>query len=431
MDNLENNSIYIFLLIISFIIVIIFIINKVKFFSNATNSNFKNTKKFHITKMNTINKDESDQIFLFEKLLPSYVPEERNLIEITNSSIVARLSQSIPNAAEVLTKTITNNAIKNAEIYEVIIPSGAQLVNSRAIEGASRGIFRGTKGIKGHADLIKFDPKNISNASKLANATTNIINIGSMVVGQYYMSEINSKLENICEDIRKISDFQEREFKSRILTLISKVQKISCFSYEILENDELRLQYTHTLEDLETEGIQLLQQVNLTIEELLDNNRIINYNQYQIMIRNCETQSEYQQVLISILYEISKLVYLFGRGTRSSNLCFSLFNKYQIESKEVRSKLREWHIKQLKLLEIDIKNNRIKRKGIKGAIAIIPAIIDEKWKYKALEENFGNRIAYLIKDDFAYKSQDDIYEKDVRIVAKNGKYYYQKDITNN
>lgn len=399
--------------------------------SSETKNTSINNGKVKIVKKNINIKDYSYQIVSFEKILPNHVPEERKLIEITNSSIVARISQSIPNATEVLSKTITNNSIKNVEMYKVLLPSGTQLVKSRAIEGASRGIFRGKNGIKGHANFIKFDPNNISKASALANVAANIVNVGSLVVGQYYMSEINSKLENLSREAKKISDFQEREFKSRILSLVTRVQKISSNNYEILENDELRLQALQTLDYLEGEGSQLLQQVNLAIDELIENNREVNFNEYQILIKDFEIQTEYQYVLVSILNEISRLIYLFGRGAITINLCYSLFNKYYNQSIEVRSNLCGWHNQQLELLEIDVKNNRIKRKGIDKALAYIPAIIDEKWKYKTLHENFGDRITFLINRDLKTNSQVDIYEKDVQIVLKDGKYYYLNEDSKN
>lgn len=201
------------------------------------------------------------------ELLPATTKiEEKSLFEITDGTIIARISETIPAAAETVAKTVTNKALKNVELYKAVIPSGATLSKSKQMEGAMRGFYRGAKGIKGQANLVKVDPTQISKATKLANCVANIINIGSLVVGQYYMSEINSKIEALSKSINKISDFQEREFKSRILSLIALVGKISNFSSEILESDDLRNRKLHTLDDLEREGTQLLQQVNLTDE---------------------------------------------------------------------------------------------------------------------------------------------------------------------
>ena len=40
------------------------------------------------------------------------------------------------------------------------------------------------------------------------------MNIGSLVVGQYYMSEISCKLETMTKSIDKIGDFQDRSLRA-------------------------------------------------------------------------------------------------------------------------------------------------------------------------------------------------------------------------
>ena len=60
-------------------------------------------------------------------------------------------------------------------------------------------------------------------------------------LGQYYITQINSKLEKICNDISKIADFQDNEFKSRVFSLIKHTERIANYQAEIIENDELRL----------------------------------------------------------------------------------------------------------------------------------------------------------------------------------------------
>lgn len=64
------------------------------------------------------------------------------------------------------------------------------------------------------------------------------------------MSEISSKLETMTKSIDKISDFQDWEFKSRILSVITLVGEISQFSSEIIENDEQRQRKLTALENL-------------------------------------------------------------------------------------------------------------------------------------------------------------------------------------
>ncbi len=65
--------------------------------------------------------------------------------------------------------------------------------------------------------------------------------VASMVIGQYYMTQINAELGEISDGISKISDFQDNEFRIRVFSLVAHVKKIADFQVEILENDELRL----------------------------------------------------------------------------------------------------------------------------------------------------------------------------------------------
>ena len=39
-------------------------------------------------------------------------------------------------------------------LYRAIIPAGAKLTDSKAMEGAVHGIYHGTDGIRGHANLV-------------------------------------------------------------------------------------------------------------------------------------------------------------------------------------------------------------------------------------------------------------------------------------
>ena len=194
----------------------------------------------------------------------------------------------------------------------------------------------------------------------MANGVANVLNVGSLVVGQYYMSEINSRLETMSKNVSKISDFQDREFKSRILSLIARVGKISNFSSEILESDDLRNLKLHTLDDLEGEGAQLLQQVNLAIDEIIKKNKKSDYRGYKEKVDDLRVLVEYQETLLSILEEVGKLTYLLGKGEISNEMSYSIFNTYLKQSNQIRVTLEEWHKEQVDSLGIDIHKNRIK-----------------------------------------------------------------------
>lgn len=244
------------------------------------------------------------------------------------------------------------------------------------------------------------------------------------------MAEINSKLETMSKNVSKISDFQDREFKSRILSLIARVGEVSNFSSEILESDNLRHVKLHTLEDLEREGAQLLQQVNLAIDEIIKKNKKLDYRGYKEKVDDLRVLVEYQEVLLSTLEEISKLTYLLWKGEISNEMSYSLFNTYLKQSNQIRVTLEEWHKEQVDLLGIDMCKNRISKKGIEGFFAAIPGFVDDKWNYKELENDLVEKInAQKAKNQLLLNEPEDVFAKDVQIIIKDGKYYYLHETT--
>ena len=353
------------------------------------------------------------------------VINEKSLYEISDRTIVARISQTIPAIAETATRTIANNTLKNTALYKAVIPSGTMLTKSRQMEGAVRGYFHGAKGVKGQANLIKVDPTQISKTTAVANGVANVMNVGSLVVGQYYMSEINSKLEMMSNILDKVSDFQDREFKSRILSLISRVGEISQFSSEIMENDELRNIKLTSLENLKGIATELLGQVNITITDISQKNPNPNYQEYQKNVDDFGALVGYQNVLITVLEEISKLTYLLGKGGISSEMSYSLFNKFLEQSVQILSKLEQWHDRQVKVLRINLDENRISKSGFEGIISAIPGFLNDNWKYKELKQGLVEKISAQVKAEPKIKVQPrELYCDDVEIIIRDGKYYY-------
>lgn len=348
--------------------------------------------------------------------------EEKNLCEITDSTIIARISQTFPAVAETATRTGANNALKRLEVYKAILPSGETLAKSKDMEGAVRGFSLGAKKIKSQANLVKVD---VSKTSIVANGVANVMNVSSLVVGQYYMSEISSKLETMTKSIEKISNFQDREFKSRILSLITLVGEISQFSTEIMENEEQRKRKLIVLENLKANNTELLVQVNISITDIIKKSPTPDYKDYQAKVYDLNILTEYQNALVVVLEEISKLTYLLGEGTISTEVSYTLWYKFLGQSIQTRDLLQQWHEKQVKALGIDLDKERITKAGFEAFISAIPGLIDPKYNYKDLKQEFVQRINFQAKP--MQKSSDEVkqvFSKDIEIIIKDGKYYY-------
>jgi hypothetical protein len=214
-----------------------------------------------------VGEDTSNELVIQMEMLPAEaIEDEAKLVEITDSKVLAHVNNLVPGLAQ------AGNAINNAEqavqaangevLYRAIIPAGAKLTNSQAMEGAVRGIYHGADGIKGHANLVAVEAQ--KGTAVVAN-TAAAMGVASMVVGQYYMTQINAELGEISDGISQIQDFQDNEYRSRVFSLVAHVKKIADFQTEILENDELRLSKIARLDSLEEECTQLLGQANLTL----------------------------------------------------------------------------------------------------------------------------------------------------------------------
>lgn len=419
----NSHEVLAIIVIVVIFIIVVFVARKTVFGGNDTLA--KGSTELVTSEEHEDHIQEREIAIYFERLPATTEIDDINLFEIEDRTIIARISQSIPTAAEIAAKTITNNVLKSVELYKVIIPSGVSLTKSKQMTGAQRGFFRGAKGVRGHANLVKVDPKKISKATTIANGVANVINVGSLVVGQYYMSEINSKLEILNSNISKIVDFQDHEFKSRIMSLLSRVGEISKFNLEIMEIDEYRKIKLMTLESLKGIDTELLGQVNLTINEIVRKNTSQNYQNYQKIVDELNILVEYQRVLLIVLEEISKLIQLLGLKDMSSDMSYSLFNKYLDLSIQTRNSLVQWHDRQAISLRIDLDKDRISKSGVEGFLSVIPGLVDDKWKYKDLKQGLNQKISSQKSPKLKItNASDEVYSQDVEIIIKDGKYYF-------
>lgn len=316
------------------------------------------------------------------------------------------------------------NSLKGTELIKMDIPF-SRLTRSKDVVGAARGYVHGGKGVAAQANLTKVDVTKVTKATTVANGVANVMNVGSLVVGQYYMSVISSKLETMTKSIDKIGDFQDREFKSRILSVIILVGEISQFSSEIMENAEQRNLKLAALENLKATATELLGQVNITISDITQKTPNPDYKEYQSKVNDFQKLVGYQNALITVLEEISKLTYVLGKGSISTERSYSSFNKYLELSVQTRTLLGQWHDRQAKVLRIDLEKERITKAGFEAVVSVIPGLFDDKFKYNGLSQSLVNEISTQAKNIPESPAElKHVYDDDVEIIIKDGKYYY-------
>ncbi len=376
--------------------------------------------------VSTINEEFLALMPKIESLPTDINLDEKPMHEILDQNVVAKLDALVPQIVQNFNNPLKNKAIedlsnlvKEGNIYQVIIPNGAELYDSKELQGAFRGGYKVNNKLAGQANLIPVD------ANAISNTVADVMNISSMVVGQYYMAQIDSKMAEMQDGIDKIYDFQQTEFKARIRALIGKVGTISKFNIEIIENDELRNRSLDDLSRYRDDAVELLQQVNLTIENIVSKGHNNEFDKYKDSIEEVDKLISFQQYLLSILEEIGRLIYLLNKGAISSEYCYSLYNIYIEQSTDARNLLNQWHNETIKLFEIDLDNKRYAKQGFEAFAFGLPAMVFNDLRYNEVPEHIISQINNQLDNSLDIKNTtENLLEKETKIISKDGKYYY-------
>lgn len=357
-----------------------------------------------------------------EMLPAESIEDETGLVEITDSKILAQVSNLLPGLFQ--TGNSINNVaqiIRNGSVYKAIMPAGAKLAKSKDVEGAFRGMFHGASGIKGQANLVKVE----SGTAIAANSVSAVMNVSSLIVGQYYMKQINDELNVISEGIDQIQSFQDNEYRSKVFSLVAHVKRISNFQSEILENDELRISKIYQLDSLEKDCAELLGQANLALADFTNKNKL-SYKEYEKVIAEVQKWYTYQKSLIEVMYKISDLRYTLHLGAVSREQCADLLSTYQEQIGDTHERINVWHYKTAKRLGIKIDEICRKRAGLDGAIHFIPGLLKDEYKFRSIDMK---TVKMIIEQAMGYEEQcatytSELYNEDVQLISKDGRLYY-------
>ena len=382
-------------------------------------------------------KDSNDLVIKIEMLPVEAIKDENSLIEITDNRVLARVNNLIPgliqagNTANNL--ILAAQATTNEVLYRAIIPAGTKLANSNTMNGAVRGFINGTKGIQEHANFVAVEVNNGA-VPITTNSVVATMGIASIIVGQYYMAQINTELKIISNGISQIQNFQNNEYRSRVLSLVTHIKKIADFQTEILENDELRLSKILQLDSLEEECTQLLGQANLTLMDFTKKSEL-KYKEYENILGSVQEWFMYQKSLLDILCKISDLRYTLYLGVVSREQCIAILPIYSKYVSDTQKQLTTWHKGVANQLGIDIEKGHRKRSGINGTFHSIIGFIanDDSYNFKSMEKK---TIDMIKEQELGHNKNypidtSELYNEDVQLIVKNGKIYYLPNIASN
>lgn len=157
---------------------------------------------------------------------------------------VAKASMVLQYIPQLAALAANNNAFNNAfmqatnGMFKVKIPDGTHLGKSMKTPGAHRAMIFKDYGNKfvGNAELFPFDGAlYINSAPNIALAVFSAI---SMATGQYFMTQINSKLESITSGIDRIEQFLDDSRRSELIAACQELNEQKArVKYISSEND--------------------------------------------------------------------------------------------------------------------------------------------------------------------------------------------------
>lgn len=369
----------------------------------------------------------NELVIQMERLPAEAIEDETKLVEIIDSKVLAHVNNLVPGLAQ------AGNAVNNAAqavqaangevLYRAVIPACAKLTNSKAMESAVRGIYHGSDGIKGHANLVAVEAQ--KGTAAVANTAVVAMGVASMVVGQYYMTQINAELGEISDGISQIQDFQDNEYRSRVFSLVAHVKKIADFQTEILENDELRLSKIAQIDSLEEECTQLLGQANFMLTGFAKKTDL-DYESYEKALGNAQNWFMYQTALLDVLYKISDMRYTLHLGAVSREQCVALLPTYTKQVSDTQERLTEWHDGTTQRLGIETDEIRRKRAGFDGVIHFLPGLFNDDFNFRSIEKKTAKMITAQASGHESLNVVDtsELYAEDVQLISKDGKIYY-------
>lgn len=360
---------------------------------------------------------------VLESLPTTFDETQGHLVEITEPSVLARIDAIVP-AASVAGVNIAQAVGHTGEkLYKVVFKNGGgKLVDSRTVAGAKRAMIMGNNGIAEHANLFEATP---SKLDKVANVGTTVFSVASIIVGQYYMQQIDTKIGAISDELKGLASTLDIQYRSQAASLIESVYNISKFQMDTMANEELRLRELDNIQELRKGCQTLLNQAEAEIETILGTEQPT-YDSYVSAIKKIEKWSRYQSILVQVLAQINELDFALSMGAKTKEHCYGSFGLHTKRLDEIHTQLLSWHKEHCEHLQIDIDEERRKNTGLFAKLLEKPiTAIKEEWMYKSLDKE----TVALIKSQTAEMQQlsydtDNPFAEDVEIVVRGDKKYY-------
>lgn len=385
-----------------------------------------------------VTKGKDNNSIIIKEEMPSYFPaiqiiENNDIIPSNKSLIKNEVVKSTLSKIDNVAPNLSNIARSSKNVTKLL--KNGKVLFSASVEDANKMLSAGGNKFYGtQISKVSGQNKNLfSGQTKFEKETSltkdltkqQLTNVGmstaSMIVGQYYISEINDKLEDIKNSIGNISDFQDSEYLSKLLHTCSKINEITENQNDILLNDEVRKNAYNDIKDIETKCAELLGQANIQIDKDITDNQL-SAKQYFKKVKEIEIWYKRQQLTQELLLKIGDLRFTLANGSEKSTLSHKQFNNYLDTTNRINRQLELWHNNYINKLGIDVNRHRKKGSLFKVREKTI-GLIKEDWNYSKIEDSTIKQISSQIEpkkyDKFITDKKDDV----ILIQKYNGNYY--------
>lgn len=256
------------------------------------------------------------------------------LITISDDNSVS-VAQGV---SKVVADQVTTQLDKAATSTEVVAKKGVQLFalfdnNGEVVTGTDglvkakgqgnflRGMFKRDNQFSGHAKIKSADATKAVEQVKGKNAAIAktagaSMQLASVVVGQYYMSEINQKLTVMSDDIHSLRRFQQTSILAKLGTMRESLQILADNQSELLADEKIRNNNLQKIDTIKTDLATINNQALLELAGILDKG----VKDEQGFIKSVADMDYWKQISIistNVMIFASELELIFAMGSLS------------------------------------------------------------------------------------------------------------------
>lgn len=313
---------------------------------------------------------------------------------------------------------------QTAGTYRVILSQGGSLVRSKAMDGAYRGFTMANGRINEQANLV-------SAVGKTSQVVGNIMNVASIVVGQYYFSDITNKLGKISSGVSDIKAELDIQYESEVKSLIEEVRDVTENIKHSLEDEEVRDKELDKIQNAKANCRKLLNHAEIELQRLVEKTAD-NTKKFIEIIDKIDVWNKFDEFLIKALDQINTLEYAFFLGKKKVEQCFNGFMEHCEWAISMAEKIKNYYDRTMELLGINPDNGELEKQNIfqQGAFALKNILAKKKVNKEVIKEKEKIPEATLFKikaqqPKKEIKSQfKELFNQAVNIVIEHGKAYF-------